>query len=210
MSQVERETELLDFSYEYPTLFERYEGIGARFATEAEELFAAHSAESAEYFIPRHNMPKATIEYSWDIRGILFPLWSLRRHVYSNTGGAHPNRSAIAILWDADEKRELRISELFPSVWDGDIRQAYCAALDEQRIERINDSGWDCPAFDELAITLENEGRAPPKLVFWASPYVAGSYVEGEYVVELAIQPEWQEAVPHKYRRALKVPHEID
>lgn len=122
-------------------------------------------------------------------------LFSLIRTDSEYTGGAHPNSSFAAILWDKALKREVAAADLFTKTGDlSALDTALCAAINAEKRKRdpqaqtVSLTGsdmWKCPRASTLPFVLAT-GTRPGKaggLVFLIGPYQVGPYAEGTYEV---------------------------
>ncbi len=122
-------------------------------------------------------------------------LFSLIRTDSEYTGGAHPNSSFAAILWDKALKREVAAADLFTKTGDlSALDTALCAAINAEKRKRdpqaetVSLTGadmWKCPRASTLPFVLAT-GTQPGKaggLVFLIGPYQVGPYAEGAYEV---------------------------
>ena len=87
----------------------------------------------------------------------------------------------------------------------------FCDALHRQRVARLKEAGEGdtdfalnpCAKFDELEILLGSSNRRTfNRLTLYAGPYVAGSYAEGAYEIDLPIDRKVLDAVKPEYRAA--------
>lgn len=122
-------------------------------------------------------------------------LFSLIRTDSEYTGGAHPNSSFAAILWDKALKREVAAADLFTKTGDlSALDTALCAAINAEKRKRdpqaqtvsLTGNGmWKCPRASTLPFVLAT-GTQPGKaggLVFLIGPYQVGPYSDGPYEV---------------------------
>ncbi|MBU1347867.1 MAG: DUF3298 and DUF4163 domain-containing protein [Alphaproteobacteria bacterium] len=121
-------------------------------------------------------------------------LFSLIRTVSEYTGGAHPNASFSAILWDKALKREIAGPDLFTKGSDlSALDAALCAAVNAEKKKRdpaaqtisLTSADWNCPRAAATPFVLA-PGVAPGKaggLTFLIGPYMVGPYSEGSYEV---------------------------
>ena len=141
-------------------------------------------------------------------------LLSLTSDVGSYTGGAHGNYGTGGLLWDRQTATEIAAADLFAASAnrDGLVTQRWCDALNKARAEKRGepvggDAMFDeCPTLDEIAIVptdKDGNGRFE-RLILTASPYVAGSYAEGSYEIEFAINPDVIAAVKSEYRESFE------
>lgn len=120
-------------------------------------------------------------------------LFSLIRTDSEFTGGAHPNASFAAILWDKALKRETPAASLFRTADMTVLDNALCAAVNAEKRKRdpqaqtisLTSSEWKCPRAATLPFVLAT-GTQPGKaggLTFLIGPYMVGPYAEGPYEV---------------------------
>ncbi len=121
-------------------------------------------------------------------------LFSLIRIDSEYTGGAHPNASYAAILWDKALKREVPAADLFTKTGDLTVLDnALCAAINAEKRKRdpqaqivsLMGAEWKCPRAATTPFVLAT-GTQPGKaggLVFLIGPYLVGPYAEGTYEV---------------------------
>lgn len=121
-------------------------------------------------------------------------LFSLIRTDSEYTGGAHPNASFAAILWDKALKREITGANLFTAAGNlPTLDNALCAAINAEKKTRdpaarnvsLTGGDWQCPRAAATPFVLA-PGTQPGKaggLTFLIAPYQVGPYVEGSYKV---------------------------
>lgn len=137
-------------------------------------------------------------------------LLSLRVDVGGYEGGAHGNFGVGSRLWDRRSITEIDVADLFVDRSNRDrlLTQRWCDALnqarEEKRGEPVGGGGLfdDCPALDDIAIMpvdSDKDGKFE-RLLFVASPYVAGPWVEGAYEVELAVTPDLIAVLKSEFR----------
>lgn len=138
-------------------------------------------------------------------------LFSLIRTNSEYTGGAHPNASFAAILWDKALKREITAADLLTKGADlSALDTALCAAINAEKKRRdptaqtvsLTGADWSCPRAAQTPFVLAT-GTQPGKaggLVFLIGPYQVGPYAEGSYEV----------TVPQSAFRALVAPAYAD
>lgn len=120
---------------------------------------------------------------------------SIIRSDYSYTGGAHPNHGSDTLLWDRQAAKMISIRPFFTELKDNGpamkaIRDAVVADLKLEKKKRDPDEP-DMSLVDALEPKLLKIGpvsltrsTTPGKssgLTFHYSPYVVGSYAEGDY-----------------------------
>ena len=139
-------------------------------------------------------------------------LFSLIRTDSEYTGGAHPNSSFAAILWDKALKREVAAADLFTKTVDlSALDAALCAAINAEKKKRdpqaetvalTGSEMWKCPRASSIALRA-GDRHQPGKaggLIFLIGPYQVGPYSEGAYEV----------TVPQSAFRALLAPAYAD
>lgn len=140
-------------------------------------------------------------------------LLSLLTEGYFHFGGAHPVPGRAALLWDRKSGAEISMTDLFAKAM-ADLRAPYCAALDAERAKR---SDWvpgseekylglyECPDFDLLAVApIGDPGQKFDRIRIIASPYVAGPYSDGDYVVTFPVTAEVIALIDSGYRSAFQ------
>ncbi len=137
-------------------------------------------------------------------------LFSLIRTDSEYTGGAHPNASFSAILWDKALKREITGAQLFKTGDLSALDTALCAAINAEKRKRdpqaqtisLTSSEWKCPRAATLPFVLaaSTEPGKAGGLIFLIGPYLVGPYSDGPYEV----------TVPQSVVRSLIVPAYAD
>ncbi|MDO9411415.1 MAG: RsiV family protein [Pseudolabrys sp.] len=122
---------------------------------------------------------------------------SVLRADYYNTLGAHPNREYNTILWDLEAKKRIGIRPLFKETADNGpalttiakaIRDGLVAEKKTRETDKPNDPDLDTikPKLLELAPLLlapSTEAKKSSGLIVYFSPYMVGSYAEGDYTI---------------------------
>lgn len=189
-----------------PQLVERFQKAMAKVKTElisgAREDKTMRDKEGYDF----HGHMSST-DYKTD--GQSERLLSLQGDVGAYTGGAHGNYGTVALLWDRSAAREIKVADLFaePANMDRLLTQRWCDALNKAREEKRGEpvgGGMfdDCPKLTDIAIMpadKDGDGRFE-RLLLIADPYVAGSYAEGSYEIELGATPELLAALNGEYR----------
>lgn len=138
-------------------------------------------------------------------------LLSLLGEIATYTGGAHGNRGTVAILWDRVMEKPVDAAVLFGNADTRDqlLHSDWCDALNALRRERVGELAedgvfTDCPDLDSITIApvdTDEDGKFDT-LQLIADPYVAGSYAEGDYRVELDVTPTIVSGIAEPYRGA--------
>jgi len=212
--KVVRNTAVLEFSYEWPAQAVAVPALDSKFYNEAKKALREAQANALE----DQTLAKADKRdfnghlYSmvWTTAGETPRLLSLQSAFDTFEGGAHPNHSYDALLWDRVLGREIAIGDQFlhASSFAALTRGPYCKALAREQSKRRDGEKLDlrefneCPKYSDLAIAPvdKNKDGRFDRLGFIASPYVAGPYAEGEYEIELPVTPQLIAAMKSTYR----------
>lgn len=141
------------------------------------------------------------------------PGWlSLSGKLTSYTGGAHGMYGMQSLVWDKQAEEALEGIALFtsPEALGEAVEELYCERLDRLRAERDampieeGESVFGaCPAIGDLTVLVgSSNGTTFDRLTLYAGPYVAGSYAEGAYEVNLDVDEAVLAAVKPQYRDA--------
>ncbi len=146
-------------------------------------------------------------------------LLSLTRSWSSYAGGAHPNRTTEAVLWDRAQGKQIAFANLLSggtAALEPLFGRTFCRALNEQRREKRGPENFSdgpddpftkCPGFEELSITPQGEvGKPFTTILIHADPYVAGPYVEGDYDIEIPATDRLLAALKPEYRPSFADP----
>jgi hypothetical protein len=151
----------------------------------------------------------------WIIAGETARLLSLQNELSTFTGGAHPNSSYDALIWDRRLNRTTSMEDLVTAKgqFSGITQSTYCKALDTERRKRREGERPDlpefneCPRYSDLAIAPVDRNRNGrfETLDFVASPYTAGPYVEGEYEIFLPVTARLIARLKPEYRNSFEI-----
>jgi hypothetical protein len=213
--KVVRNTPALDFSYEWPAQAVAVPALDRRFYDEAKRDLAEAQKNAAEDQAlarqQKRDFHPHEFSMTWTTAGQTPRLLSLQSTLGTFTGGAHPNTSDGALLWDRKFNRPVSVSALFlqSDAFSALTRIRYCAALNAERRKRREgqDLGSffnECPKYSELAITPadKNKDGRFETIEFVASAYVAGPYVEGNYEISLPVTSQLINAIRPEYRNS--------
>jgi hypothetical protein len=216
---VERDTKALEFSYGWPAeaaaipaLDRRFRGDMAKALREARENALEDEKLAREQ---KRDFNPHFFSVKWTTAGESPRLLSMQSETGSFEGGAHPNSSYGALLWDRRLGRAISMGSLFTRSGDfGALtRAAYCRALDAERLKKREGEKLDlpdfnaCPKYSDLAISPVDRNRNGrfDAIAFVASPYVAGPYVEGEYEIPVPVTARLIAALKPPYRGSFEV-----
>jgi hypothetical protein len=207
-----RESQLLDFEYSWPEAISPEPKLVARLKEdlsksydEALENARENKADTEKFGAPFNQNMFARI---WTLEGQTPRLLSLVDNTSTFTGGAHPNHTTSALLWDRSSHQQAEFAQLFqsPEVFEGALRPQYCKLLDAERLKRREGETLDgdfskCPPFSDLTIVPAGTGDGPFRTVkLIADPYVAGPYSEGSYEIEVPVTAGLVEALKPEFR----------
>ncbi|HST37261.1 MAG TPA: hypothetical protein VLK25_11610, partial [Allosphingosinicella sp.] len=108
--------------------------------------------------------------------------------------------------------RELDVKDFLGRDVIDALGPSYCRELDVQRAERRGepvvldpeDPFTRCPPIGEQVLALANQDNNPQfdTLLVLLHPYLAGPYVEGDYVIEVRLDESALLHVPERFRTA--------
>jgi hypothetical protein len=118
-------------------------------------------------------------------------LLSLVENTLESTGGAHPNTTLEATVWDKQAGKALSAADLFaPGADMTGPDKALCDAIHAAKQARVQDPALTgelkaCPKLEAatLALAPSTEPGKAGGLIALFSPYALGAYVEGAYRV---------------------------
>lgn len=208
-----RDTPLLDFEYSWPEAISPETALVARLSADLSKSYddALAAARENKSDTEKYNAPfnQNMFNRVWTLEGQTKRLISLVSGTDTFSGGAHPNHSSSALLWDRTTASEVNLAELFtsPEALESAVRPAFCKALDAERAKRrqgetLEGQFTECPALSELTVApVDKDGDGKFESIrLVADPYVAGPYAEGDYEVVLpvtaalaaGVRPEFQ------------------
>ena len=216
--KIERDRKTLEFTYSWPAEAATVPALDHRFRTEAKLAFRKAMANArGDEILSRQQKRDFNPEFyskQWTTAGQSARLLALEYELGTFTGGAHPNTSYGALLWDRRAAREIGVTSLFrtPGSFAALTRTFYCHALDQERAKRREGQKLDlaefsqCPKYSDLAIAPLDKSRNGrfDTIHFVASPYAAGPYVEGAYEIELPVTSQLIAAIKPAYRSSFE------
>lgn len=213
---VEESGDLLEFAYGWPGEVERLLRLRALLQADMERGESEAVSIATETRLQRPDSFHTQF-YSkvWERAGSNAQLLSLFAATGRDTGGAHPNTTYGALLWDVGADRATEITILLGEPL-ARIAPRFCAALDAERARRRgepvvanpDDAFTTCPPLAEQVLApsdRDGNGRFDT-LTALLAPYIAGPYVEGDYEIELRFQADDLAGLPAGYRPAFEVP----
>jgi len=175
----------------YPELHSRLYGEGEKeltdFLADAHKDRAQQSADGIE-------VPAYSHTIAWKISAQTPKLVSVFAQEDDFRGGAHPNSTFQAMLWDTAKKQEVPASSLFAPGADMKAVDAYvCHQIEAERSKRLGEpttqagTGFSCPSLTASRLilvpsTIKDKAGAIDALF---APYEVGPYVEGPYEIRV-------------------------
>jgi hypothetical protein len=216
--KIVRNSSALEFSYEWPSEAAAIPALDKKFRAELakayREALANGRADQKMYREQQREGVNDFYSMQWTTAGETARLLSLQNQLSTFTGGAHPNTSYNALLWDRQLNRTTKVDALFAG--NGRLaavtRSAYCKALDSEREKRREGAKLDlpdfnaCPKYSDLAIApLDRNGNGRFDTIdFVASPYLAGPYAEGEYAISLPVTAKLVGSLKPEFRSSFE------
>lgn len=208
-----RESQLLDFEYSWPEAISPELQLVARLKEDLsksyDEALEAARANKADMDTAGAPFNQNSFLRVWTLAGQTPRFVSLVADTDAYTGGAHPNHTSSALLWDRSSHQQVQLDQLFQSAegFEKAVRPQFCRLLDAERLKRREGETLDgdfskCPAFSDLTI-LPAGGSGDARFTtiqLIADPYVAGPYVEGPYEIDVAVSAELIAAVKPEFR----------
>ena len=212
--RAEEKTDLIEFEFSWSAEAAAVPELVARFQSELAkartELIGMAEAEKQFRDKQKLDFNGLMSSNSYQTAGKSARLLSLRVDSAAYTGGAHGNSGTGQLIWDRARRVEIKPADLFAETANRDrlLTQRWCDALNrarqEKRGEPVAGGGMfdDCPSLDDIAvIPADKDGNGRfEQLQLVASPYVAGSYAEGSYEVELPVTADLVAGIRADYR----------
>lgn len=211
--KIVRNSDVIDFTYEWPREAAAVPALDRTFRAEAEHAYRNALPLAREDHAGYVREGRQTVHdfyaKKWTTAGSTPRLLALQFEGSTYTGGAHPNTGYGALLWDRAAAREVGVASLFrsPTALTALTRPQYCTLLNRQRAKRRQD--WQpsiveftaCPPFRVLAVSpVDSDRNGRFDLIeFVASPYTAGPYAEGKYAVRVRVTPVIMRALKPDY-----------
>jgi hypothetical protein len=205
----------LDFHYGWPAAANALPRLRARLEADlAHDRREALGALAESRRMARANRSELIPhDYSkdWAVAGATPRLLSLTADLGAFSGGAHPNTTFEALLWDRQADRAVAATAVLGAALPARVRARFCRALDAERAERREepvradpqDEFTLCPPFRAPVLLApadtDHNGRFETLSVLMA-PYVAGPYVDGAYTIDIALDAGDVAAIPVAWR----------
>ena len=205
--------DLYEFDYSWPGAAAAIPGLSGELQKRMERAKTSLVADAREgraaaqgdYALPPHSS-----SWEWKVAADTPRFLTLTADVANYMGGAHGIYGKDVLVWDRKGSiaRDSMAFFASPAALDRAIAPRYCRELDRQREQRrgmeVNDNSpfGECPSVEDLEVIFgSTDSKAFDRIGFYASPYVAGAYVEGEYEVTLPVDNAILGALKPEYRR---------
>jgi len=205
-------TALLDFHYAWPAQAEAIPALRAMLRQRMEQAHAEALAGARETRASSRDahVPFHTEQYdeAWSVEAANARFLSLTADLHTDNNGAHPNRDFEALIWDRARGRATSAAALLGPAALARLSARYCAALNAAVTARGADPQARCPALGERALAFadrDHDGRFDALHVLIA-PYVAASYADGSFVLDVAFEPGDLAALVPADRTAFETP----
>lgn len=178
-----------NFPILHTKLYNEGEATLKAFAAEAQKNRQDSSASGFEE-------PAYVYQINWSIAAESERLLSVYAEDYVFTGGAHPNHSYDAFLWDKKTNDMIPQSKLFRADADFTAIDAYlCQQIATERSRRLgepvlqNDGIFPCPTLTKsrLVLVASTQGGKAATLDALYGPYEVGAYAEGDFQIRLPL-----------------------
>ncbi|MFL0672482.1 MAG: PdaC/SigV domain-containing protein [Erythrobacter sp.] len=202
-----------EFAYNWPAQVSAIPQLAARFSSERDAALAEQREDfenAIREFGGQDCIGCINRAYAkeWAVVTDLPRFLSLSASTYMFTGGAHPNGTYDALMWDREAGKPLTGEDLFTSqaALQKVLGPRWCAGLRKERSKRLEqdygeDETFPCPPIKELVVLPGSASKqAFDRIGLLAAPYVAGSYAEGSYEVTVPVTPAVIAAVKPEYR----------
>lgn len=212
-----RLTDEYSFAFVYPKAVERVPELDALVRAEAAAAEAWIAARAAEARAEGREAPRLTYEAVWQIDSVLPELAAASGTIGYHAGGAHGGIEYKTILIDRESGRPMEIEEVFdPGFFEPNllgyrlwgiraVQAAFCRALTRAVRARRGDpaAAVECPRVEDQPVTfLCGDGGRIDRLRALLNPYVAGSWAEGPYQIDVPIDAAMMSAVRRRFRPA--------
>jgi hypothetical protein len=191
----EEETPLLRFRYGWAAQAQAIPALRAELrrrmnAAHAEAIASARETRevSREAGVPFHQELRDEV---WSVAAANGRFLSLTADNRTDQNGAHPNRDFDSLLWDRARRRAVAVPAVLGPSRLAAMSGRYCARLAAAVRARGGEPPARCPALGERVLAFadrDRDGRFDALHVLIA-PYVAASYADGAFVVDVPFAP---------------------
>ena len=189
----EERTALLEFRYDWPA---EAEAVPALRAALRRRLDRAHAEALAAARDSRASAREAQVVFHtelyderWSLEASNERFLSLTADLHTDNNGAHPNRAFDALIWDRARGRATSARALLGPAVLGRLSPAYCSRLAAMVAAHGGVPPSRCPPLAEQVLAFsdqDHDGRFDT-LHILVPPYVAASYADGSFVVDVPL-----------------------
>jgi len=184
-------TALLDFHYAWPA---EAEAVPALRAELRRRMAAAHQDALASARETRDSAREAHVPFHQELYDEVWTIEARNRRFISlsadnrtDQNGAHPNRGFDALVWDRVRGRARPAASILGAAALARLTPSYCRILTALVSARGGEPPEHCPPLAERPLSFldrDHDGRFDTLHVLVA-PYVAASYADGSFVVDV-------------------------
>lgn len=150
------------------------------------------------------DLPSHGFDQRWSVAADSPALFVLIGFASTYEGGAHGALSYRTMFWDRAQGRPIAFSDIFsdaPAVYRL-LQQSFCPRLLAMQEERgyTAEEALPCPDLEDHRVVLLGANGQIIGLQALFAPYVAGSYAEGPYEVDLPLTQELVRLVRPEFR----------
>jgi hypothetical protein len=190
-ADAQAERDLLDFRYDWPAEATAVPVLRAelqrrRAAAHAEALANARNSRDGAHdaHLPFHTEMH---HQSWSVEARNARYLALTAEIRTDQNGAHPNRDFDALIWDRVRGRARSAASILGRRAIARLRPVYCSRLSAAIAAHGGVPPERCPPLAERPLSFldrDHDGRFDTLHVLIA-PYVAASYADGSFVVDV-------------------------
>jgi len=184
-------TALLDFHYSWPAEAEAIPALRAELRRRMAIAYAdalANARESRDSAAGAH-VPFYREQYDkvWSVEARNARFLSLTADNRTDQNGAHPNRDFDALVWDRTRLQARSAAALLGPAVLARLQPIYCSHLQSTVAARGGEPSARCPPLAERVLSfLDQDGNGRfETLHVLVPPYVAASYADGSFVVDV-------------------------
>ena len=214
----EERNDLLEFRYGWPAAVEAIPALRAQLARALETArmeALATAAESRELSRERRlTFSGHWYEKSWQVAGDTPALLSLSASEHTYAGGAHPNTTFAALLWDRRAGRPIAASAVLGEAALRRLGVRFCDAFYAAKAEADEgtlppdpeETYGPCPGFEgRVLVPADGDGNGRfETLHIQLDAYEAGGYASGPLFPELRFETEDLAGINPAYREAFE------
>jgi len=204
------DTPLLSFHYAWPAEAKAIPALRAELRRQMARARAEALANARE---TREVSREAQVAFHqemfdkvWSVEASNGRLLSLTADNRTDQNGAHPNRDFDSLIWDRVRGRRTSVAAVLGAAALTGMNARYCSALAAMVARHGGEPPERCPPLAERVLAFsdaDHDGRFDALHVLIA-PYVAASYADGSFVVDVPFEASDLTAVAAAYRPAFE------